>query len=121
MQYFGIRIGVLVARVVPDGPAAKAGLRAMDIVQKIDEVEVQSASDLTAAINSKPANTPVHLEVRRGLLGLKLEIVTAPFPDAAPSVSTEDQTLILKIKDASPSQGAAILEVGPSTLANRSV
>ena len=46
----------------------------MDIVQKIDEVEVQSASDLTAAINSKPANTPVHLEVRRGLLGLKLEI-----------------------------------------------
>jgi serine protease Do len=117
-QYFGVKTGALVTQVKLDSPAGKAGLKTMDIVQKIDDMDVDAASTLTTAINSKPHGTTVQLEVRRGLLSLTLDIVTAPFPEPAPNSSADEQTLILKIKE-TPANGPVILEVAPQALANR--
>jgi len=54
-EYFGISDGkgVLVTQVDPDSPAAKAGIRAGDIIVEIDDKKVSDWWDLRKAINSK--------------------------------------------------------------------
>src|SRR5215213_5989101 len=54
-DYFGITTGkgVLVTSVTADGPAAKAGVRAGDVITAIDGEEVDSPGDIARAINRK--------------------------------------------------------------------
>jgi serine protease Do len=54
-DYFGIGDGkgVLVTSVVDDSPAAKAGLKAGDVITSIDGEKVEGAGDLARGINKK--------------------------------------------------------------------
>jgi len=54
-DYFGISDGkgVLVTSVTEDSPAAKAGLRAGDVITAIDGEKVEGAGDLARGINKK--------------------------------------------------------------------
>lgn len=54
-DYFGITggKGVLVTAVTDDGPAAKAGLKAGDVITAIDGEEVDSPGDISRVINRK--------------------------------------------------------------------
>ena len=54
-DYFGIADGkgVLVTSVSEDSPAAKAGLKAGDVITAIDGEKVDGAGDLSRAINKK--------------------------------------------------------------------
>jgi serine protease Do len=54
-DYFGIADGkgVLVTSVTEDGPAAKAGLKAGDVITAIDGESVDSSGDVSRIINSK--------------------------------------------------------------------
>jgi membrane-associated protease RseP (regulator of RpoE activity) len=54
-DYFGITggKGVLVTSVTDDGPAAKAGVRAGDVITAVDGEAVDSPGDISRAINSK--------------------------------------------------------------------
>lgn len=54
-DYFGIADGkgVLVTAVTEDGPAAKAGLKAGDVITAIDGDKVEGAGDLSRTINKK--------------------------------------------------------------------
>ena len=54
-DYFGItgRQGVLVSSVTADGPAAKAGIKAGDVITAIDGEAVDSPGDIARAINRK--------------------------------------------------------------------
>jgi PDZ domain-containing secreted protein len=54
-EYFGIADGkgVLVTSVTEDSPAAKAGVKAGDVITAIDGEAVDSPGDLARAINSK--------------------------------------------------------------------
>src|SRR3982750_2205646 len=54
-DYFGITggKGVLVTSVTDDGPAAKAGVRAGDVITAIDGEAVDSPGDISRAINRK--------------------------------------------------------------------
>jgi membrane-associated protease RseP (regulator of RpoE activity) len=54
-DYFGIAggKGVLVTSVTDDGPAAKAGVRAGDVITAIDGEPVDSPGDISRAINRK--------------------------------------------------------------------
>lgn len=54
---YGVPQGAIIRVVTPDLCGAKAGLQAGDIVTKIDDTDVTSASDLTSAIgNYKPGD-----------------------------------------------------------------
>jgi serine protease Do len=53
-EYFGARDGgVLVARVTSDSPAAKAGLKAGDVITSVDGDRVRSTSDLVDELRDK--------------------------------------------------------------------
>jgi membrane-associated protease RseP (regulator of RpoE activity) len=54
-DYFGIAggRGVLVTAVTEDGPAAKAGVKAGDVITAIDGEEIDSPGDISRAINRK--------------------------------------------------------------------
>ena len=54
-DYFGVADGkgVLVTSVSEDGPAAKAGIKAGDVITAIDGEKVDGAGDLSRAINKK--------------------------------------------------------------------
>ena len=52
-EYFGVTDGVLVTSVSEDGPAAKAGIKAGDVITGVDGEKVDSAGDLSRALNKK--------------------------------------------------------------------
>jgi serine protease Do len=54
-DYFGVADGkgVLVTSVAEDSPAAKAGIRAGDVITAVDGEKVEGAGDLARAINKK--------------------------------------------------------------------
>lgn len=54
-DYFGVAegTGVLVTAVTEDGPAAKAGVKAGDVITAVDGEKIDGAGDLTRTINKK--------------------------------------------------------------------
>lgn len=52
-EYFGVSEGVLVTSVVENSAAAKAGLKAGDVITAIDGEKVDSPGDISSAINKK--------------------------------------------------------------------
>ena len=53
-DYFGVKDGgVLITSVTENGPAAKAGLKAGDVITAIDGEKVTSPGDITRALNKK--------------------------------------------------------------------
>lgn len=49
-EYFGTGDGVLVSSVTKDSPAAKAGVRAGDVITSVDDKPVTNGRELTAAV-----------------------------------------------------------------------
>ncbi len=66
-QQFGLpkAEGALIGQVIPNGPAAKAGLQSGDIILKIDGQTVKNYNDLLLKVSSMAPGTVVHLEVFR--------------------------------------------------------
>ena len=52
-EHFGVSAGVMVNEVRADSPAAKAGLKAGDIIVEVDGKEIKSDSELVRAISEK--------------------------------------------------------------------
>jgi serine protease Do len=77
-EYFGAKGGgVLVARVTPDSPAAKAGLKAGDVITSVDGDRVGHTSELVDELRDKQG------EVTLGIIRDKKESsVTATIEDA---------------------------------------
>jgi serine protease Do len=73
--------GALVNEVVPDGPAAKAGLRSGDIVLEVQGREVKEANDLQRAVLLYNVGEKLQLTVLRNGQKQKLTVTTAERPD----------------------------------------
>ena len=63
-EYFGVGEGILVTSVTENSPAAKAGLKAGDVITAVDGEKVDSPGDISRAINKKQ-DGPVTLTVVR--------------------------------------------------------
>ena len=74
-DYFKVKDGngVLVSEVVEDSPADKAGLKAGDIITKVDDANIENAGDLTATIRDYEPDTKVSVSVVRNGKEKKLE------------------------------------------------
>ena len=66
--------GVLVAKVVPDSPAAKGGIRRGDIIISVAGAEVKTAEDLQQAVENSQIGKPLNITVQRGEQKQKLSV-----------------------------------------------
>src|SRR5438876_4850161 len=57
--------GVVVQYVVPGGPAAKAGIRAGDVITEIDGAKISTGSALLDVVANSPIGRTIHVKVNR--------------------------------------------------------
>lgn len=89
-EFFGVREGVLVRGVAKDMPAAKAGVKAGDVVVRVEDTRVRSPRDITSAIRSAKSRKPLKLTVVRQKSEMTLDVQLddeRPAPARGTSVS----------------------------------
>lgn len=75
-QYFGVKEGVLVRSVMKDSVAEKAGIKAGDVITRIDDSRVASPADISSRIRSlrgKPAPVVLMRDHKEMTLHVTLE------------------------------------------------
>jgi C-terminal processing protease CtpA/Prc len=81
-QATGIRDGVVVTTVIPNGPAEAIGLQAGDIITALDDKPMLTAQQLREEMRSKQVGQRVVVDVYRDGLIRKLGINSEAFPTA---------------------------------------
>jgi S1-C subfamily serine protease len=77
---FGVSEGALVAEIVPDGPAAKGGLREQDVIVGFDGKKIASSDELVVAIRQHKVGDKVKVDVVRGGDKQSLEVTLGDRP-----------------------------------------
>lgn len=72
--------GVLIVRVMPDSPAARAGLRAGDVIQRLNGQAVEDAGAVQRAVENTQVGGDLRLELRRNGQSVNLAVRTGAFP-----------------------------------------
>jgi len=85
----GVKEGVVVTRIVSDGPAAGSELEPADVITAVDGRPTPTTTQLKSEIRVKPIGQPVTLKVIRGGQQLKIIIKPGELPDDnAPVIPT---------------------------------
>lgn len=74
--------GVLVMQVIPNSPAAAAGMRRGDVVTKINEQSVTTAEQLQRTVENSGVNRVLQIEVLRGSQTKTLSVRTGELQEA---------------------------------------
>lgn len=72
--------GVLVVRVMANSPAARAGLRAGDVIQKLNGQTVTDASNVQRAVENTGVGGQLQMELWRNGRSVNLAVQTGTFP-----------------------------------------
>jgi Do/DeqQ family serine protease len=79
--------GVVVARVLPDGPAAGAGLQANDVILGFGDVVVEDLQHLQRLVLDAPVDRPVTVKILRKGKEMSMSVKIAEAPPEKPSAS----------------------------------
>ena len=69
--------GVLVIRVLPNTPAARAGIRRGDVIIDVDGTDITSANQLQNVVENSGLNQSLKFQIFRGDQQIQLDVVTA--------------------------------------------
>jgi len=72
--------GVLIARVMRNSPADKAGLRAGDVIHKINGESIKEAEDVQKVVQMTPIGDNLTLELRRDRKNLEVTVQPGALP-----------------------------------------
>lgn len=72
--------GVLVVKVIPNSPAARSGVRAGDVIERINNQAVQDATTVQQTVENSQIGTNLNIELRRNGQTLNLAVKPAAFP-----------------------------------------
>ncbi|MFM5926901.1 MAG: HhoA/HhoB/HtrA family serine endopeptidase [Dolichospermum sp.] len=72
--------GVLIVRVMPDSPAAKAGIRAGDVIQRLNGEAVTEASAVQKAVEKAQVGGNLRLDLRRNGQSINIAVRPGTFP-----------------------------------------
>lgn len=121
--------GALVADVVRDSPAEKAGLKRGDIITKVDGKEVEDSAKLSIAVRQHMAGDKVELEVLRSGTTKKFTVTLTEVDTSAAdenavdklgfSVSSITPELRKELKLSENDSGIVVTEVQEKSLAAR--
>jgi S1-C subfamily serine protease len=75
--------GAIVLGVVPDSPAAQAGIRRGDVITQIEGQAITSADQLQGLVDHSQVGQPLRVNVQRGERSQSLTIRTAPLRSRA--------------------------------------
>lgn len=75
--------GVLVVRVLPNTPAAAAGLRRADVIVQIDGQDITTAQQLQSLVDNSRVGQVLQLKIQRGGQDQVLAVRTAQLADGA--------------------------------------
>jgi serine protease Do len=98
-----IQDGVVVRRIVPDGPAAKSDLKPSDIITAVDGEPVATPQQLRGAIRGKKIGAPITLDVFRQGKTIPIKVSPSEWP--------EPEVTVTKIKS-SPAPKSVPVELG---------
>ena len=84
--YFGVQSGVLVRHVAADSPAAKAGLKAGDVITAINGKPVKDMSELRSEVSDAGEGKEIALSVTREKKSLSLKATIQPAEEVRPRV-----------------------------------
>ncbi|MCP3467560.1 DegQ family serine endoprotease [Bradyrhizobium sp. UFLA05-153] len=98
--------GALVASVVPNGPAAKAGLKSSDLIVAIDGQAIDDLNAFDYRLATRPLGGTAQLDVQRAGKPVKLTVQLETAPD------TGRNELVITAR--SPFQGAKISSITPA-------
>jgi S1-C subfamily serine protease len=107
-ETMGLRlpVGALVATVVPNSPAARAGLKLSDLIVAIDGQPVDDPNAFDYRFATRPLGGTSQIEVQRAGRSVKL---TVPL-EAAPDTGRNEIVLTSR----SPFQGAKVANISPA-------
>ncbi|HBB31996.1 MAG TPA: serine protease [Cyanobacteria bacterium UBA8803] len=72
--------GVLIAKVMRNSPADRAGLRAGDVIQKINGEAVKNAEDVQKAVEDTQVGNTLQMELRRDRKGVQVTVQPGAIP-----------------------------------------
>lgn len=98
--------GALVASVVPNGPAAKAGLKSSDLITAIDGQAIDDLNAFDYRLATRPLGGTAQLDVQRAGKPIRLTVQL----EAAPDTGRNE----LVITTRSPFQGAKVSTITPA-------
>jgi Do/DeqQ family serine protease len=98
--------GALVASVVPNSPAARAGLKLSDLIVTIDGQTVEDPNAFDYRFATRPIGGTAEVDVQRGGKTLKLNVPLESAPD------TGRNEIVLTGR--SPFQGAKVANISPA-------
>jgi serine protease Do len=104
--------GALVARVMPDGPASKAGIRPGDIVVEYNGKDVSNSAQLPPMVGASRINEPATVGILRGGQRMEFKVTVAELP------ADDDEKPASRVpapKEAPPKPDALGLVVGELT------
>ena len=82
--------GALIAEVVPDSPAEKAGLKRGDVITKIDGKKVENSVQLSTTVRQHMAGDKINLEVIRNGKTMNFTLSLAEVDTSVADASTAD-------------------------------
>lgn len=131
-EKFAVEEGVLVADVIPNSPAEKAGIKPGDVIQEVNEEPVETPLDLKEAILKTEIGEKISLVLVREGKRIEVELVTAPKPEeiTVAEVEVEAKLLGIRVAEITPQlgqrygvdpeeKGVVIIEVEPGGPADR--
>jgi len=72
--------GVVVVEVMPDSPAARGGIRACDLIERVGGVAVDNPSEVQVAVDQGRVGQSLRVQVQRGNRELQLDLRPAELP-----------------------------------------
>jgi serine protease Do len=79
-EFFGTKGGILVRKVRPDSAAASAGLRAGDVIVKVDGKSIESPIDLATSVKLRDKDSVALTVIRER----KESVITVTWPEGRP-------------------------------------
>jgi serine protease Do len=91
VKYFGLtdKNGVLVAKILENSPAQKAGIKESDCIRKFDNITINNVKELLSIVGRAEVGRKVKVEVIRDKKPLALEVVIGERPQDLEKVDFE--------------------------------